>query len=347
MAMSFLRPKDFLLLVGSLTVLLFTAVAPLTSAGRLSQAARRRPRIGLALNGEGAIGFAQIGVLKWLTEHHVPVDYLAGTSVGGWVGGGYAIGMFPFEIQQFVEKIDFAITLFLGEAPYQEKGRWAKSDEIKVAGVPGLQLEPFMPSRWPNFLPLLPGIANSYRNLRSFDDLPTPFRCLVADLHTGQLIVMDQGSLPEALRASIASIGVSSPIRQGDSILVSGAVLDSIPSDIVRRMGADIVIASFTSVPNNLESKGGESEYGNTFEQMARALDMARTENERRSLEGTDILIRPDTESVSAVDFTRIRQLEEKGYNAVQQKAASLMRLALSDAEWAEYVRNREERRAR
>jgi predicted acylesterase/phospholipase RssA len=110
----------FLFLPRVLVVILLAATAALGASARRSQAANQRPKIGLVLNGEGAVGFAQIGVLRWLEENHVPVDYVAGTSVGGLVGGGYASGMLPSEIRAFVERIDFTVSLFLGDAAYQE-----------------------------------------------------------------------------------------------------------------------------------------------------------------------------------------------------------------------------------
>jgi NTE family protein len=338
--------RTFLFRVASLAVFLLGAF---TSTATHSQvASRRRPRVGLAMNGEGAIGFTQIGVLRWMEEHHIPVDYIAGTSVGGLVGGGYATGMFSFEIRQFVEKIDFTAALFLGDAPYQEKGNWAKSETIKLPGLPELQLAPFMPSKTPDVaVPLLPGIANSYRNLRSFDDLPTPFRCQAADLRTGHLLILNSGSLPEALRVSITLIGASNPVHHGDQILVSGAVVNSIPTDVAREMGADIVVASFTPATTALESSGAQSDFSSPLQQVVRTLDIARMQNESKGLATADVVILPDVKRFSASDFTRLRQLEQQGYDAAEVKAASLQRLALSDSEWEEYVRNREERRIR
>jgi NTE family protein len=337
-------------LSGGLAVILLGVAAALTSTAWHSQGAHQRPRVGLAMNGEGAIGFTQIGVLQWMQEHHVPVDYIAGTSVGGLIGGGYATGMSPYEIRAFVEKIDFTTTLFLGEAPYQEKGKWTKSEKIKLPGVPGLpglELDAFMPSKAPDMIvPLLPGIAKPYRNLRSFDDLPTSFRCPAADLRTGQLFEFASGSLPEALRACITLIGVSSPVRLGDKILVSGAILNSIPVDALRQMGADVVIASFTP-PGTVPTEGGDTEFTSLLQQMIRSLDIARTQNEMKALQAADIVIRPDIGSFTAGDLNRLQQLVDLGYAAAQAKGDSLLRFELSDDDWREYLTNRYSRRIR
>jgi len=339
--------RNFLLHMGSVVVVLLVTVTSLTSAEGHSQVASQRPRIGLVLNGEGAIGFTQIGVLEWLEEHRIPVDYIAGNSIGGLVGGGYATGMSPDEIRHFFEKIDLTVSLFLGDAPYQEKGKWSTSERIKVPGLPELNLEAYMSSKSPDIIvPLLPGIANSYRNLRSFDDLPIPFRCQAADLRTGQVIVLDRGSLPESLRACITLIGVSNPVRQGDRVLVSGAIVDSIPTDLVRRMGADIVIASFTPA-TTLESQGEKTDFSTPLQQLSRTLDVARMQNEREGLKRTDIVILPDLRGYSAADFTRLSQLIDLGHKAAEAKAASLLPFALSESEWREYFYHRQERRIR
>jgi NTE family protein len=348
MAINVGHSTRFVFRVGSVGLFLLVAVASLASTVRYTQNANRRPRIGLVMNGEGAIGFTQIGVLKWTAEHHIPIDYIAGTSVGGWVGGAYAAGMFPTEIGNFVEGSNLAVRLFRGDAPYQEKGKWATPQKMKLPGLPGFELDAFVSSKHPDaIVPVLPRIANSYRNLSSFDDLPTPFRCEAADLRTGQLLVLESGSLPEALRTCLTLIGVSNPVRKGERILVSGAILDSIPTDLVRRMGAEIVIASFVSGTTAFESSAGESEFSSVFQQIARSLDIAKRENERKGLEKADVLIHPDTVGFATNDFTRLRQLVNLGYDAAQAKAAYLQGYALPDTEWVEYVRNREERKRR
>jgi NTE family protein len=330
---------------GRLALFLLVAVISLTSTSGHPQTANQRPKIGLALNGEGAFGFTQIGVLAWLEEHHVPIDYIAGTSVGGLVGGGYATGMSASEIRVFLRNIDFTVTLFLGEAPYQEKGNWAKSEKIKLPGLPGLQLDPFVPAKSPDLIvPLLPGIAEPYRNLGSFDDLPTPFRCVAADLNTGRLLVFSSGSLPDALRATITMIGVSSPVRSSDKVLVSGAIVDNIPTDVVRAMGADVVIASSAF---SFEVKSGVSEFNSPLQQSIRAWDIAGYLNEQKGLEKADIAIHPDARGYSVGDLASLERLVELGYRAAQEKTAYLMRFAVSDSEWQQFVENRQRRRKR
>lgn len=334
--------------VASLVSVLLVAASSLILTRNQAKVPNGRPKIGLVMSGEGAIGFAQIGVLRWFEEKHIPVDYIAGSSVGGFVAGAYATGMSPAEIDRFVENMDFTVSLFFGDDPYQEKGNWTKSEKIKLPGVPELQIDPFMASKSPAaIVPLLPEVAKSYTNLRSFDDLPTPFRCQATDLASGEMVILNSGSLPEALRACITLIGISNPVRQGNRLLISGAILDSVPTDVVRQMGADLVIASFIPPSNFYEGSGRGSELSSPLQQMARSLDIARLQNERRSLQKADITIRADRMSFTIADFSVIHQVVEQGYHAAQAKASSLMLYSLSESEWMEYLDKRNSLRRR
>jgi NTE family protein len=345
MGINVLHSTGFLSRVERLALLLVVVLLSLTSTVGYSQVADHRPRIGLVLSGGGAIGFSQIGVLAWLEEHHIPVDYIAGTEVGGWVGGSYATGMSATEISQFLQRIDFGLTLFLGDDSYQEKGNWNKSEKVEPPGLPGLQLDAFVSSKSPDVaVPLLPRIAHSYPNLHSFDELPTPFRCLAVDLTTGSLLVLNNGSLPEALRATTALIGVSNPVHRGHEVLVSGGILNSIPTDVVRKMGADIVIVSFADF---LGGPGGESEFSSPLLQMARTLEVARMMNEMKGLQTADIVIRPHPRSAVVSEFNGPAELVKLGYDAAQEKALLLLPFAVSDSDWQQYQANRQQRRLR
>jgi NTE family protein len=326
--------------------ILLGAIIVLAATAGNSQTPVSRPKIGLVLNGEGASGFVQLGVLQWFEEHHIPVDYIAGTSVGGWVGGSYAAGVSTQEITDFLGHMNFTESMFFGEAPYQQKGNWEKPEMPKLSpGLSSFQLEAFASSRQPDFLsPLLPEIVGPYSDLRSFDDLPIPFRCVAADLTTGQVVVLDKGSLPEALRASISMIGVSSPVHIGKGSFVSGAILGSIPTDVVRKMGADVVIASSTITPAGVGM--GSSMLDSVYGQMMRALDIARETNERKALETADIVIRPDIYNFTTLDLSKVAEFARLGYEAAQQKMASLLKYEVNDSDWKQYVDSRAQRKA-
>src|SRR6476661_481552 len=207
----------------------------------------RRPRIGLALGGGSARGIAHIGVLRWFEEHHIPIDVIAGTSMGGLIAGAYASGMTPDEITALMKNADWDL-MFLSDSPYKYKTIRRKQDKrlfpsqlefglrggLKVPGGlnPGQQVSL-----------MLDQIALPYYDLKSFDDLPTPYRCLATDLRKGEAVILGRPPLARAMRATMAIPGVFTPVNWDDWLLVDGGALNNIPVDVVKQMGADIVIA--------------------------------------------------------------------------------------------------------
>ncbi len=186
----------------------------------LAATAEARPKIGLALGGGGARGAAHIGVLRVLEELHVPVDYVAGTSMGAVVGGLYASGMSPDEIEQALTSIDWNDTLS-DRTSYKELIYRRKQDESRH----------------------LTSFEAGLRKGRLISQLPTPFKAVAADIETGEAVVLDHGDLAEAIRASMSIPGVFSPMEIDGRLLVDGGIADNVPVDVVRAMGADIVIA--------------------------------------------------------------------------------------------------------
>jgi NTE family protein len=324
-----------------LALLAVIALVPLAPGVDRPQASRR-PTIGLAIGGEGAVGFVQVGVLQWLEERHIPIDYIAGTSMGGFVGGVYAAGHSTQEITAFLQNIDWAQTYFLGEAPYQEKGNWNKSESESLA-LKELKLssmEAFVPMRNRRVMifPFLPRIVDSYSNLRSFDDLPTPFRCTAVDLAQGQVVVMDRGSLPFALGATMALPGLMDPVRSNGKVLAGGGPL---PVEVARSMGAEIVIAVSLSSPSPSESELS------FFQQVQRSLELAKSEADRREMKEADVVITVDTSHYSSTDINLVQQLLMLGYKAADQERSLLLRFELPNDEWQRYIANRSSRKVR
>src|SRR5579863_5429892 len=171
---------------------------------------KKRPKIGVALEGGGALGLAHIGVLQWFEEHHIPVDYVAGTSMGGLVAGFYATGKNPAELKSLIEGIDWK-EILSGSTPYEDLSYRRKEDQRANPNALILGLRGGLS---------LPGGLNAvhkigliidhetlpYYDIASFDDLPIPFRCVATDLVTGKQVVFDKGSLPSALRATMSAI---------------------------------------------------------------------------------------------------------------------------------------------
>ena len=214
---------------------------------------KARPKIGVALEGGGALGLAHIGVLQWFEDHHIPIDYVAGTSMGGLVGGFYATGKSPAELKQIVEaqNWDFIIG---GSTPYEDLSYRRKEDsrafqnKIVVGLKNGLSL-PAGLNAGQGITLLIDRETVAYSKLNSFDDLPIPFRCVATDLVTGKEEVFGQGSLPRALRATMSIPGLFSPVRDGEKVYVDGGLVGNLPTEVVRQMGADVVIAMWRVTP--------------------------------------------------------------------------------------------------
>src|SRR5215469_7408155 len=183
-----------------------------------------RLKIGVALEGGGALGEAHIGVLKWFEEHHIPIDYLAGTSMGGLVGGMYATGKSADELRNIVKNADWP-TLLGGGTPYQDLSFRRKEDARAVPNSVTIGLK--HGATFPQGLNtghqinlLIDHETLDYSNISSFDELPIPFRCVSTELVSGKPYVFENGSLSDAMRATISIPGVFAPVRQGDKIFV-------------------------------------------------------------------------------------------------------------------------------
>ena len=226
---------------------LLVALLTMTVAGASAQDEASRPRVGLALSGGSARGIAHVGVLRWLEEHHVPVDAIAGTSSGAFIGGAYATGMSAAEIQKMMAEADWDMIL-RPDIPYALKSQRRKEDDraypIKLdAGLRhGFRLQSGLNPGHRIGL-LLSRIAFPYSAVESFDDLPIPFRCAATDLEKSAVEIFDHGPLGPAIRASMALPGTFDPVRLGDRLLSDGGILDNTPVDVARSMGASVVIA--------------------------------------------------------------------------------------------------------
>jgi NTE family protein len=185
-----------------------------------------RPKIGVALQGGGAKGMAHIGTLQWLEDHHIPIDYIAGTSMGGLVGGLYATGHSPAEIERIVKDIDWD-TVLSGNTSYRDLAFRRKEDlrsfpnGLELGLKEGLQLPGGLISGQAVRL-VIDRYVLPYSDGRSFDTLPVPFRCVATDLVSGKQVVFQNGSLANALRATMSIPGAFSPVKEDGKILADG-----------------------------------------------------------------------------------------------------------------------------
>ncbi len=258
-----------------------------------SALATERPKIGLALGGGGARGCAHVGILRVLEELHIPIDYIAGTSAGAIVGGMYASGMTPDEIDQALSTTDWRDAL-ADRTRYKDLAYRRKEDDNRYPTVfeVGLQRGHLV----------LPGGLQSGQKLRfllqwylipvsavhDFSRLPVPFKAVAADIETGDAVVLDHGDLAEAIRASMAVPGVFSPMEIDGKVLVDGGIADNLPVDVVRAMGADVVIAVDVGSPL-LKREQLQSLLAVT----GQVLTILTRQNVQRQIRGADVVLTP------------------------------------------------------
>ncbi|HET8967703.1 MAG TPA: patatin-like phospholipase family protein [Candidatus Acidoferrum sp.] len=305
---------------------------------------RSRPKIGIALEGGGALGLAHIGVLQWFEDHHIPVDYIAGTSMGGLVGGLYATGKSPRELEQIVAAQSWDVIIG-GKTPYEDLSYRRKEDSrdyptfIQFGLKKGLSLPAGLNAGHQISL-LIDRETLPYAELKSFDDLPIPYRCVATDLVTGKEVVFGDGSLPLAMRATMSIPGVFKPVRNGDQVLVDGGLIGNLPSDVVRKMGADIVIAVHLDV-----APVKADEIQSFFSVLGRSIDVIIRENELRGLSAADLVVKVDLHEFTSMNYEKSKAIIEKGLAATEQKQAVLQPFALNDADWRSYLSARDARK--
>jgi len=302
-----------------------------------------RPKIGLALAGGAALGLSHIGVLQWMEEHRIPIDFIAGTSMGGLVAGMYASGLNSAEIIQFVDHIDWQSALS-PSSKYRNLSFRRKQDATQFPTAIELGLRdgklnlPSGLSPGEGVALVIDRFAASYGDMKSFDDLPTPFRCVATDLVAGKPVVFDKGSLFDALRATMSLPALFAPVRKGGMVLVDGGLSDNLPVDIVRAMGADIVIAVALDVP--ADPKDFQSLLGIA----GRSISYMISRNERPSMAAADLVLMPLLKGLSGADYPKAEQFRKTGYAAAEQKAALLKQFQVGAAQYETYANARRAR---
>jgi NTE family protein len=307
--------------------------------------AQPRPGIGLALSGGGALGLTQIGILQWLEENHIPVDRIAGTSMGSIIGVMYASGMSPAEIQKFAEGIDWD-NVMLSEPTYRQLSYRRKQDRRDYQVAPALGLRHGLKA--PNGLNsglgvglLLDRITFANSNIASFDDLPIPFRCVATDMQSGDRVVLRGGSLPRAVRASMAIPGVFTPVEINGHILADGGMVENIPVEAVREMDADKVIAVDLQLP-----PGDKEQLDSLTGMLSRAVSVMIMQNERHSLALADATITVEIGNFSLTDYDRVTEFVRLGYQSAAAQSSALLPYAIhDDAEWRAYLAARAARK--
>jgi len=323
------------------------AVLLLASAQALSQQAaspKKYPKIGLVLEGGGALGLAHIGVLQYLEEHHIPASYVAGTSMGALVGGFYATGHSANEVRDLVKTIPWD-TVLAGKTPFQDLAFRRKEDAIAYPsslefGIrQGLRLpEGFNSGQQVSFI--LDQVALPYSDMKTFNDLPTPFGCVATDLVTNRPWVFRSGSLATALRATMSLPAIFAPVRADGQVFADGGLLNNLPVDVAKDMGAELTLAIHLQVaPLN------PKDYLSAFGVLSESISTVIAANELRSMEMADIVIAVPVDKFTSMDYDKADQIIKTGYDAAVSKATILGAFSVDDATWQRYLADRQAKR--
>ena len=322
-------------------LLVLIIVFPLLS--RAQDAPPRRPVIGIALSGGGALGLAQIGVLRYLQEHRIPVDRIVGTSIGGLLGGLYATGHDTASLEQIVRETDWEDLLRTApkfeDRPVAEKQEWNR-----ITGRYSLQLAkgfslPAGLNPAQSLVLLLSRETAAYADVQNFDDLPIPFRCVATDLLSGEAFVLDRGYLTKALRATMAIPGVFTPVEWEGRVLSDGGLVNNLPTDVVKAMGAEVIIGVTLRV-----SPTNNRELQTITSILRQSLNIALVQNELRNVSLADINIEVPLGNRRTLDFSDTKSIIELGYDAAARNQTALNRLSVSPDQWERYIRTRESR---
>ncbi len=298
-----------------------------------------RPKIGLALGGGGAKGGAHIGVLKVLERERIPVDLIAGTSIGSMIGALYALGYGANEIEAIMLSVPwsegYSDTIPRQNLPFRNKQRGQFNLPLNL-GYENAELKTpsgFLYGQKASML--LRQAMGNLSTFSSFDDLPIPYRAIATNLSTNDSVRLSSGDLLTATRASSSVPGILAPIKYGDMLLVDGGITNNIPIDVVQSMGADNVIA--IDIGDNLVGKHDLTSTFSILAQLSSFLTVASAEKQKILLTEGDIIIRPEIDHLSTTDWSTFSDGIIAGEKAAQHYISALQVLSLSEEEYQAY----------
>jgi NTE family protein len=331
--------------VQSLLLLCFLTIGPYGSSQESPKHEKTdRPKLGLVLEGGGALGLAHIGVITWMEEHHIPISYVVGTSMGGLVGGIYATGRTPAEVRELINGINWDEVLS-GQIPYRDLSFRRKEDAHQVPGELEFGLRDGL--RFPSGFNtgqevnlVLDRVALPYSEIQSFNDLPIPFACVATDLISGKPHVFRNGPLALALRSTMSLPGIFTPVRSGKRLYADGFLLDNLPIDVGKEMGPEVTLGIHLETAP-LDPKADLSSFG----VLGQSISVMSAVNEIRSMEMADILVTVPLQKYTSLDYGKADAIIKIGYDAAAAKASVLSAYSVSDGEWEEYIAKRNARR--
>ena len=306
----------------------------------LDVAAQSRPRIGLVLSGGGARGLSHVGVLKVLEAERIPIDAIAGTSMGAIVGGLYASGMSAAELERELLSVRWD-TVFSPRVERQHLSQRRKEEDFEISpllelGVRDGELRaPVGAVSSRGLETLLRRYTLPVRAVREFDHLPIPFRAVATDLETGAAVVLDRGDLALALRSSMSVPGVFPPTELDGRLLGDGGLVNNVPVDVARAMGVDVLIVVNIGTP-----LAGRETLNSAVGVTAQMINILTEQNVQRSLAALgprDVLISPQLAKLTASDFEKVAEAIAIGERGAKTSLARLQAYAVPPEAYAQW----------
>ncbi len=305
-----------------------------------------RPKVGLVFEGGGALGLAHIGVIQYLEEHHIPISYIAGTSMGGLVGGVYATGRNAAEVRDVVKAINWD-QVISGQTPYSDLSYRQKEDArdypstLEFGLHKGLQFPSGFNAGQQVDL-ILDRISLPYSGIKSFNDLPIPFACVATDLVEGKEHVFRSGPLELALRSTMSLPGIFTPVHSDGHIYVDGGLMNNFPVSVAKAMGADVVLGIYLQT-EPLKPDATLSSFG----VLGESISVMIAANERTALKDADILVKVPLLKYTSMSYDDADAIIKAGYDAAASHADQLAPLSVDEASWRKYLDERDARRVR
>lgn len=298
-------------------------------------------KIGVVLSGGGAKGAAHVGVLKILEEHNIPVDYIAGTSIGAYVAGMYSLGYSASEVEAIMMGVDwdsgYSDTIPRNILSYRDKQlRDRYNIPLNIGYNEGQVRAPSGLLRGQTMSQLLRQSTDLVQQFGNFDDLAIPYRAVATDLETSLPVVISHGSMVKAMQASATVPGALQPAQIEGKLLVDGGIANNMPVDVVKAMGADIIIA--VDIGSPLVKKDKLDSTIAVLDQLSNFLTNASTEKQKLLLTDKDVLIRPAIDALSTTDFTIMPLALTLGKEAANGQLDKLSSMSVSPEEYAAYV---------
>ncbi|UXH79381.1 patatin-like phospholipase family protein [Roseateles amylovorans] len=297
-----------------------------------------RPRLGLVLSGGGARGLAHVGVLKVLEREHIPVDVITGTSMGAIIGGLYASGMTAEDLDRELSRIAWD-RLFASRVDRQDLSQRRKEEDFEFSATIEFGLRngevrvPTGTLSSRGLEALLRRLTLPVRNINDFTRLPTPFRAVATDMESGAERVLTAGDLALALRSSMSVPGVFAPVEWEDRILGDGGLVNNLPVDVAREMGAERLIAVNVGTP-----VGGRDTLNSLLGLTAQMINILTEQNVQRSLAsmaaGEDLLITPRLGKLTSGDFDKARDFIRLGEQAAEAMLPQLRPYAVEPSQY-------------